>query len=60
MNLKVPGAILSLDCAFLSPGPKIVGGGGCCNPLWRTRVIRDLVHDVLLFNRFSCPTVTRM
>ena len=26
MNLKVPGAILSLGCAFLSTGAKIVQG----------------------------------
>ena len=37
MNLKVSGAILPLGCAFLSTRVKTVLGG-CCNPVWRTRV----------------------
>ena len=40
MNLKVPGAILPLDCAILSTRAKTVRGVGTTPPLRRTRLKR--------------------
>ena len=48
MNLKVPGAILPLDCAILSTRAKTVRGVGT-TPLRRTRVNVLSVRDLFSF-----------